>query len=87
MVLVPVIFTLGIQLFSGNYMIRAYTDWMRNFGDIFFYKKEIVVENPREIKSINQLAIQETMKCLMYNFSGRRAPDLKMFILCLVLRQ
>jgi hypothetical protein len=39
---------------SGNYLIRAYTNWMRNFGDVFFFKKEIVIENQMDIKSLNQ---------------------------------
>ena len=65
---------LGDSIVSGNYMIRAYTDWMRNFGDIFFYKKEIVVENPREIKSINQLAIQENDENVDVQFFPEGGP-------------
>ena len=30
---------------SGNYKIRAYTNWMRNFDENFFYTKEIPVYN------------------------------------------
>jgi hypothetical protein len=55
-------------------MIRAYTDWMRNFGDIFFYKKEIVIENPREIKSINQLAKQENDENVDVQFFPEGGP-------------
>jgi hypothetical protein len=36
---------LGDSIPSGNYLIRAYTSWMRNFGEVFFFKKEIVIEN------------------------------------------
>src|ERR1035437_6511578 len=52
-------FHLGDSIVSGNYLIRAYTNWMRNFGDIFFFKQEIVVENQLEIKSIIQPDHQE----------------------------
>jgi hypothetical protein len=67
-------FHLGDSIVSGNYMIRAYTDWMRNFGDIFYYKKEIVVENPREIKSINQLAKQENDENVDVQFFPEGGP-------------
>lgn len=51
---------LGDSIASGNYLIRAYTNWMRNFGDVFFFKKEIVVENQKEIKSLNQSGHEES---------------------------
>ncbi|NJK95698.1 MAG: hypothetical protein HC905_13010 [Bacteroidales bacterium] len=31
-------FHLGDSIPSGNYQIRAYTNYMRNFGEIFFSK-------------------------------------------------
>jgi hypothetical protein len=39
---------------SGNYQIRAYTSWMRNFGETFFFKKVIVIENQIEPTALNQ---------------------------------
>lgn len=30
---------------SGNYRLRAYTQWMRNFGDAYFFNKTIYVGN------------------------------------------
>jgi hypothetical protein len=30
---------------DGNYMIRAYTSWMRNFGEEFYYTKYIYIRN------------------------------------------
>lgn len=39
---------------SGNYQIRAYTSWMRNFGETFFFKKVIVIENQIEATALNQ---------------------------------
>jgi CarboxypepD_reg-like domain/TonB-dependent Receptor Plug Domain len=32
----------------GNYVIRAYTNWMRNFGDDYFYEKRIQVVSANE---------------------------------------
>jgi TonB-dependent SusC/RagA subfamily outer membrane receptor len=31
---------------SGLYEIRAYTSWMRNFGDDYFFKRQIEIVNP-----------------------------------------
>jgi TonB-dependent SusC/RagA subfamily outer membrane receptor len=31
---------------DGVYMIKAYTNWMRNFGEEFFFSKEVYVNNP-----------------------------------------
>nr|WP_162988685.1 carboxypeptidase-like regulatory domain-containing protein [Pedobacter schmidteae] len=32
-------------MLSGKYVLQAYTNWMRNFGDSLFYKTEIHVQN------------------------------------------
>jgi len=33
---------------EGNYQLRAYTDWMRNFDSDFYFKQELFVHNPIE---------------------------------------
>ena len=38
-------FKLPDTLQSGNYRIRAYTNWMRNFGDDFFFDRTITIGN------------------------------------------
>lgn len=45
-------FHLADTLSSGVYQIRAYTNWMRNFDDVYFFRKELVIWNPRD-KGIN----------------------------------
>ncbi|MBX2958223.1 MAG: TonB-dependent receptor plug domain-containing protein [Cyclobacteriaceae bacterium] len=42
-------------LHSGNYALRAYTSWMRNFNNAFFFEKEIKIWNPGA-KLSNQIA-------------------------------
>jgi hypothetical protein len=36
-------FTLGDSIPAGTYHIRAYTNWMKNFGNHFFFEKDITV--------------------------------------------
>lgn len=31
---------------DGNYTLRAYTNWMRNFGDEYFFHKNLYLHNP-----------------------------------------
>lgn len=50
-------FSLKDTLPSGKYLIRAYTNWMRNFADYFIFKKEIVIVNPRVRDSISKVGI------------------------------
>ena len=65
---------LGDTIPSGNYMIRAYTNWMRNFGDVFFFEKEIFVENHKEIKSIDQSDLEESNEMVDVQFFPESGP-------------
>ena len=38
--------TLSESLAPGNYMIRAYTNWMKNFGYGCFFEKKLIIINP-----------------------------------------
>jgi hypothetical protein len=44
----------------GNYVLRAYTNWMQNFGDTYFFKKEFkilpILDAPTTIKNNSALA-------------------------------
>ncbi|RXF71926.1 hypothetical protein [Arcticibacter tournemirensis] len=39
-------FYLPVSLASGNYIIRAYTNWIKNFGSKSFFEKNITIINP-----------------------------------------
>jgi len=39
-------FKLSAQIPFGYYTLRAYTSWMRNTGDDFFFRKHIFIGNP-----------------------------------------
>lgn len=42
-------FKLPDTVSSGNYRIRAYTNWMRNYGDNFVFEKPLVIFNSPDI--------------------------------------
>lgn len=39
---------------AGHYLIRAYTNWIRNFGNDFYYEKDIIIADSRINDSISQ---------------------------------
>jgi hypothetical protein len=47
-------FILPDSLPSGNYLLRAYTPWMRNFPESYFYHRELTVLNPTEVQSVKK---------------------------------
>lgn len=47
-------FTLSDSLKEGNYRIRAYTNWMRNFDDAYYFDKTITIGNSIANKVITQ---------------------------------
>jgi hypothetical protein len=50
-------FHLKDSLPSGQYQVRAYTGWMRNFEDLLFFTKEIRIEN---IAGLNPISTPES---------------------------
>ena len=67
-------FHLGDSIASGNYMIRAYTNFMRNFGDIFFFERDIFVENQMDIKSLDQPDHEESNEKVDVQFFPEGGP-------------
>ncbi len=37
---------LGEEFSDGNYVLRAYTDWMRNFGEDLYFTQYLYINNP-----------------------------------------
>jgi hypothetical protein len=49
-------FLLPSSIGSGSYLLRAYTNWMKNFGPNAFFEQAITIINPNkkpDVKSIN----------------------------------
>jgi len=63
-------FPLPDSLPNGNYRVRAYTQWMRNFGDNSFFERSIPVISIKAAKVPESAAIKQV--------SGRK-PDIQFF--------
>ena len=48
-------FYLPVNLNSGNYKLRAYTNWMKNFGAEYFFEKNITIINVQKRIDISLL--------------------------------
>ena len=44
---------LPATLISGNYHLRAYTNWMKNYGADYFFEKQLVIINPQKNIPVN----------------------------------
>ncbi len=51
-------FQLPLTLESGNYTIRSYTSWMKNFSPEYFFTKTITIVNPLKSGGIDPASIQ-----------------------------
>ncbi|TBH72676.1 carboxypeptidase-like regulatory domain-containing protein [Aquirufa antheringensis] len=54
----------SLELPSGKYQIRAYTNWMRNFSDKGFFKQDFTVFSQnfkREIPSVPSISVFDTL--------------------------
>jgi hypothetical protein len=57
-------------LSSGNYVVRAYTSWMKNFDHDYFFEKEIKIWNPTEEIQSNDLSNAEEIDLQFFPESG-----------------
>ncbi len=62
-------FHLDDKLKSGRYRIRAYTNFMRNYGDQLFFNREITIINTSDVKNTSNDS----------NTSNTSKPDLQFF--------
>ncbi|MGG9963099.1 hypothetical protein [Ferruginibacter sp. SUN106] len=48
-------FKLDDSIAGGSYRIRAYTNWMRNFGNHFIFEKQVMIKNIPGVNKKNEL--------------------------------
>jgi hypothetical protein len=49
-----------VSLINGNYQLRAYTSWMKNFNAAYFFEKQVTIVNPlktptAQVKAVSPL--------------------------------
>lgn len=54
--------SLPMALPDGNYYLRAYTDWMKNFPEEFFYKRYLYIENSQYEDMIPRLEVRSNRR-------------------------
>ncbi len=67
---------LPADLMSGNYLLRSYTNWMRNFDEQFFFEKEIKVWNLDE-KLVNQPLANQSIDLQFFPEGGNLIAGIK----------
>ena len=70
-------FKLDDSIAGGSYRIRAYTNWMRNFGTHFIFEKEIQIKNIPGVNKIN--SITEKLSSADKKISSRPAYKIQFF--------
>lgn len=70
---------LSDTLLEGDYQLRAYTNWMRNFDEGFFFTKTITVKNPNYENVITRKRILEVKQ--LNRQRKRSTNDISMFFM------
>jgi hypothetical protein len=66
----PFSFTLPSDLSTGNYQIRAYTNWMRNFSDDSFFKQNFTVFSQNFKEEMSKVNKQTDIDTLLIHVEG-----------------
>ncbi|MFB6343991.1 MG2 domain-containing protein [Saccharicrinis sp. FJH62] len=56
---------------SGEYILVAYTNWMRNTGADFYYRKPVYILNDQPSKEKNEYAIEDTVSNILKDLNIR----------------
>jgi hypothetical protein len=57
-------------LVSGKYILRAYTNYMRNYGDILFFNKNISIINPNDTAKIKTAEVENRVQLYFFPEGG-----------------
>jgi len=66
-----------ISLSSGKYLLRAYTNWMKNFDAAYFFEKTLTVINTRKIYTDTVIAKKDSYSARFYPEGGNLVNSLQ----------
>ncbi|MEP6595793.1 MAG: hypothetical protein ABJA71_07590 [Ginsengibacter sp.] len=69
-------FYLPLTLTSGNYKLRAYTNWMKNFGAAYFFEKDITIINVQKKINISVAKREEKFDVQFFPEGGNLVDNL-----------
>jgi len=62
---------------SGNYKLRAYTNWMKNDGADYFFEKNITIVNTQKIPVIESPVVDEKIDVTFFPEGGNMVNNIK----------
>ena len=76
------------KIASGNYTLRAYTNWMKNYSSDFFFQKNITIINTeKEQGAVSNIPIQEELKIQLYPEGGNLINEIENTIAFKIINQ
>lgn len=61
---------LSNDLAAGSYVIRAYTNWMKNFDDAFFFEKELIIIGDNSTSESNSSSVNSSIDLQFFPEGG-----------------
>jgi len=80
-------FTIPAEVNSGNYLIRAYTNWMKNFSSDFYYQQNITIINPFRSFLEKPIASTPPLDIQFFPEGGQLVDGIKSKIACRVVNE
>jgi hypothetical protein len=68
---------LPVDIASGNYKLRCYTNWMKNNGAEYFFEKNITVVNTQQLPEISTIPFTEKLTAHFFPEGGNLVYGLK----------
>lgn len=80
-------FLLSTTLISGNYTLRAYTNWMKNVGAGYFFEKTLTVFNARETADAEMPLPEEKYTIAFFPEGGNLVQGIESTVACHIVNQ
>jgi hypothetical protein len=68
---------LPVNLGTGIYKIRAYTNWMKNFGPDYYFEKQLTILNPRKVSKSDTVQPKDQYEVAFFPEGGNLVSGLE----------